>query len=58
MEKELFKYEVRKDKELGLPNKNIIDVDELDKKIKEAVAYPKVKKIKVVFLKNGKLGSF
>lgn len=58
MEKELFKYEVKKDREQGLLNKSIIDVDELDKKVKEAVAHPKVKKIKVVFLKDGKLRSF
>lgn len=58
MEKELFEYEVRKNRKQGLLNKSIIDADELDKKVKEAVAHPKAKKIKVVFLKDGKLRSF
>lgn len=55
MEKELFEYEIRKNREHGLLNKSIIDADELDKKVKEAVANPKTKKIKIVFLKDGKL---
>lgn len=58
MEKELFEYEVRKNRKQGLLNKSIIDADELDKKVKEAVAHPKTKRIKVVFLKDGKLRSF
>lgn len=44
MEKELFEYEVRKNRKQGLLNKSIIDADELDKKVKEAVAHPKAKK--------------
>lgn len=58
MEQELFKYEIKKDREYSPLNKNIIDADELDKKVKEAVANPKVKKHKVTYLKDGKLRSF
>lgn len=58
MEQELFKYKVGKGRECGMLNKSFIDADELDKKVKEAVANPKTKKIKVTYLKDGKLRSF
>ena len=58
MKKELFNNEIQLAKQFNLSNKPIINLNYLDKEVKEAVknsAKSKNMKIKSVYLKNGKL---
>lgn len=58
MKKELFNNEIQLVKQFNLSNKPIINLNYLDKEVKEAVknsAKSKNMKIKSVYLKDGKL---